>query len=80
MPVTDALKVTEHFTRIGEDVLDWRATIEDPEIYAEPWTMELPLTPVPDYDLYEYACHEDNYAMPNMLRAARVSESEGRTP
>ena len=69
-----ALRVTERFTRVSEDVLDWRATVEDASVYAAPWTLELPLTRDPSYDLYEYACHEGNYAVPNILRGARVQE------
>ncbi len=74
VPVTRGLRVTERFTRVSEDVLDWRATVEDASVYAAPWTLELPLTRDPSYDLYEYACHEGNYAVPNILRGARVQE------
>ena len=68
--------MVERFTRVSEDVLDWRATVEDPAVYAAPWTLELPLTRDPAYDLYEYACHEGNYAVPNILRGARVQERQ----
>ena len=74
VPVTRDLRVVERFTRVSEDVLDWRATVEDPQIYTAPWTLELPLTRDPAYDLYEYACHEGNYSVPNILRGARVQE------
>ncbi len=74
VPVTRGLRVIERFTRVSEDVLDWRATVEDPSVYTAPWTLELPLTRDPAYDLYEYACHEGNYAVPNILRGARVQE------
>ena len=76
VPVTRDLRVVERFTRVSEDVLDWRVTIEDPQVYAAPWTLELPLTRDPAYDLYEYACHEGNYSVPNILRGARVKERE----
>ena len=76
VPVTRDLRVVERFTRVSEDVLDWRATVEDPQVYAAPWTLELPLTRDPAYDLYEYACHEGNYSVPNILRGARVQERE----
>ncbi len=74
VPVTRGLRVIERFTRVSEDILDWRATVEDPSLYTAPWTLELPLTRDPAYDLYEYACHEGNYAVPNILRGARVQE------
>ena len=76
VPVTRDLRVVERFTRVSEDILDWRVTIEDPQVYAAPWTLELPLTRDPAYDLYEYACHEGNYSVPNILRGARVKERE----
>ena len=72
--VSRGLRVVERFTRVSEDVLDWRATVDDPRVYTAPWTLELPLTRDPSYDLYEYACHEGNYAVPNILRGARVEE------
>ena len=74
VPVSRNLRVVERFTRLSEDVLDWQATIEDPEVYTQPWTIELPLLRDPAYDLYEYACHEGNYAIANILRGARVRE------
>ena len=76
VPVTRDLRVVERFTRVSEDILDWRVTVEDPQIYTAPWTLELPLTRDPTYDLYEYACHEGNYSVPNILRGARVKERE----
>ena len=76
VPLTRDLRVVERFTRVSEDILDWRVTVEDPQIYTAPWTLELPLTRDPAYDLYEYACHEGNYSVPNILRGARVKERE----
>ena len=76
VPVTRDLRVVERFTRVSEDILDWRVTVEDPRVYTAPWTLELPLTRDPAYELYEYACHEGNYAVANILRGARVKERE----
>ena len=76
VPVTRDLRVFERFTRVSEGILDWRVTIEDPQVYTAPWTLELPLNRDPVYDLYEYACHEGNYSVPNILRGARVKERE----
>ena len=80
VPVTRDLKVVERVTRVSEDILHWEATIEDPSVYTQPWTMELPLTRDPGYDLYEYACHEGNRAMSNILRGARVTERDDASP
>jgi hypothetical protein len=66
---TSALKVTERLTPIDRDTLLYRATIEDPNTWARPWTLEYPIVRT-DEPLYEYACHEGNYGVANILRAA----------
>jgi len=80
VPVSRNLRVVERFTRISEDILNWEAMIEDPEIYTQPWTMDLPLTRDTGYDLYEYACHEGNRAVQNILRGARATERDLTSP
>ena len=74
IPVSHDLRVVERFTRTSEDILHWTATVEDPNVYRRPWTLELPLRRDPMYDLYEYACHEGNYSLGNILRGARAKE------
>ena len=74
VPVSRSLKVVERFTRVAEDTLDWQVRIEDPEVYTEPWTLELPLARDMSYTVYEYACHEGNRAVSNILGNARVLE------
>ena len=71
---SDALKVTERFTRIDEDTIDYSMTIDDPKTWTEPWTMEFPLERDDTYGMYEYACHEGNYALYNILSGARADE------
>jgi hypothetical protein len=68
------LKVTERFTRISADTILYRATIEDPSSFARPWTMEYPFLATTE-PIYEYACHEGNYAMTDILGGARLQES-----
>jgi hypothetical protein len=72
IPHTDQLRVIERFTRVAADVISYSATIEDPDIYTKPWTISFPLTADPDYRIFEYACHEGNYALENILRGARA--------
>ena len=72
---TDHLHVVERFQRTAADTISYSATIVDPEIYTAPWTVAFPLTADPDYRIYEYACHEGNYAMENMLRGARAQDA-----
>ena len=75
VPVSRDLRVIERFTRTSEDILDWTVTVEDPNVYTRPWTLELPLQRNPTYDLYEYACHEGNRAVSGILGGARVAET-----
>ena len=65
----------ERFTRVGEDIIDYRFTVENPTTFTSDWTAAIPLNRF-DGTLFEYACHEGNYAMPNMLAGARASEAE----
>jgi hypothetical protein len=67
------LKVTERFTRTDPKTLLYRFTVEDPSTWDRPWTGEY-TWPSTDEQIYEYACHEGNYALENILRGARVSE------
>jgi hypothetical protein len=71
---SDALKVTERFTRIDDDTIAYSMTIDDPKTWTQPWTMQFPLEREDEYGMYEYACHEGNYAMFNILSGARADE------
>lgn len=71
---TQELHVVERFTRIDHDTILWQATVSDPEIYSAPWTVEVPLESREGTKIFEYACHEGNQAVGNILRGARVQE------
>ncbi len=72
---SEALRLVERFTPIAPGTIRYEATVEDPVIYTRPWTMALNLDSKPGYTtLYEYACHEGNYGLANMLSAARAEE------
>jgi hypothetical protein len=73
-PHSEALEVTERFTRIDDDTIAYSMTIDDPKTWTQPWTMQLPLERDDEYGMYEYACHEGNYAMFNILSGARADE------
>ena len=66
-------KVTERFTRIGPNKISYRFTIEDPGVYAEPISGEVAMNTTKG-QVYEYACHEGNYALTGMLAGARAEE------
>ena len=72
---TDNLHIVERFTRADAKTLVYRFTIEDPGTWDKPWTGEY-TWPSTDEKMYEYACHEGNYAMGNILRGARLKEKE----
>ena len=76
VPVSHDLKLVERFTRVADGILDWRVRVEDPSVYTQPWTLELPLKRDMSYDLYEYGCHEGNRAVTGILGAARHAERQ----
>ncbi len=74
--LSDKAKVTERFSRVAEDRLLYEFMVEDPVFYAQPWSGEI--TYWNDGErIYEYACHEGNYAMDGILKGARVREAKG---
>lgn len=73
---SENLKVTERFTRVAEDSIKYEFSMDDPDAYAQVWRGELPLRKT-EAPIYEYACHEGNYAMPGILAGARLQEKEG---
>ena len=69
MPHSEDLKLTERFTRIDPDMIDYVVTVDDPRTYQAPWTFRLTLTTQPDYEVLEYSCHEGNNFIATALRA-----------
>jgi hypothetical protein len=68
--------LTEKFTRVAYDTVDYEFTIDDPSTFTDKITAIVPMIKMAG-QIYEYACHEGNYGMLNTLRGARVSEREG---
>jgi hypothetical protein len=73
---SDQMKIIERFTRTGPKTLEYRATVDDPKTWTKPWTMLIDLERNDDYQIIEYACHEGNYAMADILSGARVQEGK----
>ena len=69
----EGLRLTERFTRTGANSLLYEFTVDDPASFTKPWTAALPMARTTD-QIYEYACHEGNYAMSGILRGARSAE------
>jgi hypothetical protein len=71
--ISGNLRLIERFTRTGADTIDYRFTVTDPATFTKPWTATIPMATL-QAPIFEYACHEGNYALPNVLRGARQQE------
>ena len=69
------LTLIERFKPVAPGKLEWSVTVNDPDTWVKPWTFAMNLTNDPEQALFEYACHEGNYAMRNILSAARAEEA-----
>jgi hypothetical protein len=75
IPISEKGRIIERFERYSDSEIFYRFTVEDDTLYTQPWTAELSFHATRG-PIYEYACHEGNYAMENMLRGARLEEAE----
>jgi len=73
---SDALRLVERFTLTSADTLQYELLVDDSKIWKSPWKVEMPLKRDSNYKLYEYACHEANYSMHNLLSGARAKEKQ----
>ena len=72
---SERVRMTERFKATSAETVEWSVTFEDPTVWTRPWTYSMPLTRVDHtQQLFEYACHEGNHAMRNILSAARAAE------
>ena len=70
---SESLRLVERFRRVSADEIEYTITVEDPKTFTRPWTAVMPISRLAaGTQIYEYACHEGNYALPNMLRGART--------
>ena len=77
IPPSEEIRVIERFTRASEDRIHYEFTVEDPLRWERPWRGEVPFNRL-DGLVYEYACHEGNYALENVLRGARAEERRNK--
>ncbi len=75
-PNSEQLKLTERFTRVDPQMIEYRATVDDPGAYVAPWTIRLMITSRPSYEVYEYSCHEGNGAVQHALSGERAYERQ----
>jgi hypothetical protein len=75
-PNSERLTLTERFTRVDPQMIEYRATVDDPGAYTAPFTLRLMITSRPGYEMYEYSCHEGNGAVPHALSGERAYEKQ----
>jgi hypothetical protein len=73
-PTSEALRLVERFTRRHANTLEYSVTVTDPSTWTRPWTVAFSLERDAEYVMYEYGCHEGNYAIRNILSAFRAAE------
>jgi hypothetical protein len=73
---SDRIKLTERFTLVDANTLQYEVTIDDPGTWSRPWTISFPWKRDQEYGMFEYACHEGNYAMRNILSGSRITEKK----
>jgi hypothetical protein len=71
---TEQLRLIERFTAISPEKVEWSVTYDDPKTWTKPWTFAMRLTKDSSQQIFEYACHEGNYGLRNILSAARSEE------
>jgi hypothetical protein len=74
---SETLRLVERFRRVSENEMEYTVTVEDPKTFTRPWTAVIPISRLPEgIQIYEYACHEGNRAMPNLLSAGRADAAK----
>jgi hypothetical protein len=71
---SEDLHLVEGFTRVNDRAIQYQVIVNDPKTFTAPWTVVFPITHEPGYRIFEYACHEGNYAMSNILSSALAEE------
>jgi hypothetical protein len=73
-PNSEAMRLVERLTRVSADTIRYEATVNDSRTWTAPWTVAFPLTRMPAYGMFEYACHEGNHGLRNSLSGSRADE------
>lgn len=72
---SDTMRLVERLTRVDDNTINYQATVDDPKTWTKPWTILIPLKRDDQYQFLEYACHEGNYALKDILAGARAQEA-----
>jgi hypothetical protein len=76
---SEDLRLVERLTRVGPNTMQYEATVHDLKTWTRPYTVSLPFRQQPDYQMFEYACHEGNYAIRHIFSGERAAESANGT-
>lgn len=76
IPYSEDTKLTERFTRVSDNTINYELTVDDPKTYTATWKVAFPITHEPGYKIFEYACHEGNMSLRNALLAARAEKEK----
>jgi hypothetical protein len=74
-PSTENMKLTERFTRTSADTIDYKFTVEAPELLTSSWSVEYPMQLDNKYEMFEYACHEGNTAIRGYIETSRYERA-----
>ena len=72
IPTSERMTIVERLTRVDHDTIRYEATVNDPIVFTAPYKVSLPLKYEPGYQLFEYSCHDGNYALPNLITGAQA--------
>ena len=74
IPQSETLHIVERFTRVDRNTINYEVTINDPTYFTQPWKVAVPMMRDPEYKIFEYACHEGNHAVENVLSGGRAAD------
>ncbi len=74
---TDALQIVERFTRVGPNTMRYQYTVTDPKTWTRPWSVDTTMPRIDPSLIYEFACHEQNYGLINVVKGTQIREREG---
>ena len=79
LPTSESMRIVERFTRTSDDTIEYEISIEDPEVLTQPWKAAYPWQRDSSYEMFEYACHEDNHTIRDFITTSRYERARQAT-
>jgi hypothetical protein len=79
LPTSKSMRIVERFTRTSDDTIEYEISIEDPEVLTQPWKAAYPWQRDSSYEMFEYACHEDNHTLRDFITTSRYERARQAT-